>query len=222
MTGADRYGHWAARLPCGRAVDDLMAQVTDGGAPVEGEHQRRCAHCTAARAELEALWQPVRALAAERVRAPSEVLQGVMARVRELMEPGWYAVVSEPEGKTRIAARVLGAYARLAAEEVSGVTLAIGGGRTGESTSAAEIAGDPGEAASNVGVAGAHVVVDVDVVVQMGVSISAVGREVQERIADRIAAYTGLTTHQVRVTVVDVVRGHTEGPVAGGGAAGQA
>ena len=219
MTGTERYGRPAGRLPCGRAIDDLVAQVTDGAAPAEGDHQRGCAHCTAALAELETLWQPVRALAAERVQAPAEVLRGVMARVRELIEQGWYAVISEPEGSTRIAARVLGAYARLAAEAVPGVTLAIGGGRTGESTSTAEIAGDTGEASSNVGVTGTHVVIDVDVVVQLGVSIPAVGQEVQERIADRIAAYTGLTTHQVRVTVVDVVRGHSQRPVPGGGAA---
>ncbi len=55
------------------------------------------------------------------------------------------------------------------------------------------------------GAAGTHIVVDVDVVVQMGSPIPQVSRKVHQRIVQHIAALTGLTTHEVNVTVVDVV-----------------
>ena len=192
-------------LPCGRFADDLLNQVADGAPPQDPRHQRTCPHCRATLAELETLWEPVREVAAEEVRAPNDLLANVMHRVRDLLEHGWFAVVSTTRGDTRIAARVLGALARLAAEEVPGVSVALGGGRTGDSVTASELASRASEVATTVGAAGTHVVIDVDVVVQMGSPIPRVSSQVHQLIVQRIAALTGLTTHEVNVTIVDVV-----------------
>ena len=98
--------------------------------------------------------------------------------------------------------------ARLAAESVPHVTLALGGGRaatpTGAAADRAGIAGTWGEAATDVGVSGSHVVVDVQIAVDYGASVHRVADQVRERIARHIAAQTGLTAIEVNVAVVDV------------------
>ncbi len=199
------------RLPCGAPVDDLLAQVTEGTPARDAAHQRTCPHCRAALAEFEDLWAPVHELAAEEVRAPAGLLQAVMAQIRELSRNSWSAVLSDPTGQTgqtRIAARVVGAVARLAAESVPHVTLALGGGRVATPTGAAAdlplIAGRRGEAATDVGLAGSHVVVDVQIAVDLGAPMQQVAAVVRDRIARHIAEQTGLVTTQVNVTVVDV------------------
>jgi uncharacterized alkaline shock family protein YloU len=195
------------RLPCGTFVDDLLVQVTDRVPPIDPGHQRSCPHCRAALAELEDLWAPVRDLAAEDVRAPAGLMQAVMAQIRDLSRNSWSAVLDDPGGRTRIAARVVGAVARLAAESVPHVTLALGGGRVATPTDTTggptRIAGVGSEAATDIGVAGNHVVVDVQIAVDYGAPM----RQVADRVRDRIAqhlAQTGLTTTEVNVTVVDV------------------
>lgn len=119
----------ADHLPCGVPAADLLAQVTDGTPPRDPAHQRTCPHCRAALAEFTELWAPVHDLAAEEVRAPADLLQSVMAQIRDLARADWSAVLHDPTGRTRIAARVIGAVARLAAESVPHVTLALGDGR---------------------------------------------------------------------------------------------
>jgi uncharacterized alkaline shock family protein YloU len=196
------------RLPCGKPVDDLLAQVTDRTPPPDPAHQHSCPHCRATLAELEDLWAPVRDLAAEDVRAPAGLLQAVMAQIRDLSRNSWSAVLDDPRGRTRIAARVVGAVARLAAESVPHVTLALGGGRvaTPSDTTAdpAKIAGRHSETATDIGVAGNHVVVDVQIVVDLGVPMWQVAERVRKRIAEHIATQTGLTTTEVNIVVVDV------------------
>jgi uncharacterized alkaline shock family protein YloU len=196
------------RLPCGKSVDDLLIQVVDRTPPPDPAHQQSCPHCRAALAELEDLWAPVRDLAAEDVRAPAGLLQAVMAQIRDLSRNNWSAVLEDARGRTRIAARVVGAVARLAAESVPHVTLALGGGRVGTPTDTtvdpARIAGVEGEATTDVGVAGNHVVVDVQIAVDYGAPLWQVAERVRKRIAQHLAAQTGLTTTEVNVTVVDV------------------
>jgi uncharacterized alkaline shock family protein YloU len=193
-------------LPCGVRADDLLSQVVDGTAPRDQAHQAQCPHCRATLAHLTELWAPVVELAEEDVRAPAGLLQAVLAEVRELASAGWSAVLREEGGQTRIAARVVGAVARLAAESVPHVTLALGGGRTataaGESTDQTAVARH--EDATDVGVAGDLVVVDVQIAVDLGVSVPVVAQQVRDRIAEHLRAQTGLTTTEVNVTVVDV------------------
>jgi uncharacterized alkaline shock family protein YloU len=193
-------------LPCGVRADDLLSQVVDGTAPRDPLHQAQCPHCRATLAHLTELWAPVLDLADEDVRAPAGLLQSVLAEVRQLARAGWSAVLREEGGQTRIAARVVGAVARLAAESVPHVTLALGDGRiatpTGAPTDRAAVAGH--EDATDVGVAGDRVVVDVQIAVDLGVSVPVVAQRVRDRIAEHLRAQTGLTTTEVNVTVVDV------------------
>lgn len=179
------------RLPCGVHVDDLLTQVAERTAPRDPEHQRTCRHCRAAVAELRVLWQPVDALAAEHVRAPADLLSAVMARVRELPRTVWHAEVPGDRllGRTQVAARVVAAVARLAAESVPHVDSVIGGGR---------------RPVTDVAVAGSHVVVDVELSVDYGVAIADVARQVRRQIARHLAEQTGLSVAEVNVEVTDV------------------
>ena len=192
-----------SRLPCGASYDDLVVQVTERTRATDPRHQGTCPHCRAALAELDRLWAPVDDLAAEDVRAPAALLAAVMARVRHLAADSWYATIDTDRGRTRIAARIVGAVARLAAQEVPAVTLALGAGRT--SRSARDVAGPVGESASDVGVAGAHVVIDVQIAVQFGAPLGEVADQVRDRIAERVTSDLGLTPVEVNVTVADVL-----------------
>lgn len=193
-------------LPCGVRAIDLLHQVVDGTSPQDPIHQAQCPHCRATMAHLTELWAPVLDLAEEDVRAPAGLLQAVMAEVRALASAEWSAVLREESGQTRIAARVVGAVARLAAESVPHVTLALGGGRVatpaGGSTDQAAVADH--EEATDVGVAGDRVVVDVQIAVDLGVAVPLVAQRVRDRIAEHLRVQAGLTTTEVNVTVVDV------------------
>jgi uncharacterized alkaline shock family protein YloU len=188
----------ADRLPCGVHIDDLLAQVADDAAPSDPEHQRTCQHCRATLAELTALWRPVHDLAAQDVRAPSDLLETVMAHVRRLPRTTWHATIPDGHGRgrTRIAARVIAAVARLAAQSVPEVTLALGSGH--------DLAGRRGEGATDVAVSGSHVVIDVQIVVDYGAHLPDVARQVRAQIAQHITALTGLTTAEVNVNVADI------------------
>ena len=194
------------RLPCGARVDDLLAQVADNAAPRDPAHQRTCRHCRATLAELTALWQPVQDLAAQDVQAPSDLLETVMARVRQLPRSTWHAVIPGDHGygQTRIAARVVAAVARLAAESVPEVTVALGGGRTAGDLTDADLTGHHGGTATDVAVAGSHVVIDVQIVVDHGAHLLDVARQVRDQISRHITAHTGLSTAEVNVNVTDI------------------
>jgi uncharacterized alkaline shock family protein YloU len=192
------------QLPCGAVLDDLLDQVVARTTPRDPQHQHSCPHCGATLAELEALWAPVHDLVAEDVTAPVGLLDAVMDRVRRLPRNAWCAIISTSRGDTRIASRVIGAIARLAAEEVSHVSLALGGGQTGAGRSLTGVAGAAGEPASEVGVAGTHVVVAVQVMVQMGARIPVLAEQVRAHIVRRLAEQTGLTAVEVNITVADV------------------
>jgi len=202
----DHDGPDSDRLPCGVHADDLLHQVVDGTPPRDPVHQASCPHCRATLTHLTELWAPVLEMAREDVRAPADLLQAVMAEVRALARAGWSAVLNDEAGQTQIAARVVGAIARLAAESVPHVSLALGGGRVatpaGEHTDPSAVAGH--ESATDVGLAGDRVVVDVQIAVDLGVSMPLVAQRVRDRIAEHLRAQTGLTTTEVNVIVVDV------------------
>lgn len=194
------------RLPCGMPSEGLLEQVADGTPPRDPAHQRHCPHCRAAMAQFTELWAPVQDLAAEDVRAPRGLLQAVMGQVRELARGGWSAVLLGDQGSTRIGARVVGAVARIAAESVPSVTLALGGGRvvTAAGTATDQAAAVVADDATSIGAAGHHVAVDVQIAVDYGADMLAVAEQVRDRITRHLAAQTGLTTTEVDVTVVDV------------------
>jgi uncharacterized alkaline shock family protein YloU len=191
-------------LPCGVPLDELFAQVTDGRTARAAVHQRSCLHCRATLAELDDIWMPVNELAAEEVQAPAGLLQTVTDRIRELSRNPWYASLPGPQGYTRVAARVVGAIARLAADSVPRVSSALGQGRAGPSLGAAELSESKAAGATGVGVAGGHVVVDVQIVVDLGSSIPEVARQVQRQISRDLDRHAELTTVEVNVEVIDV------------------
>lgn len=191
----------STRLPCGTQVDGLLTQVTDRVPPGNATHQSACPHCRAALAELRDIWEPVDSLATANVRAPAGLLADVMARVRDLPRNVWYADLGTEGGDTRIAVRVISAIARQAAAEIPAVTLAFGAGRQVSGRSPVRAAG---EDATDVGVAGSHVVVDVHIAVDMGVNIAALADRLRMLVRQRIADHTGLRTDEVNIIVVDV------------------
>ncbi len=194
-------------LPCGVPLDEIYAQVVDQTPLARPEHQARCPHCRAALADLSEAWAPVAKLAAKQIRAPSSLLESVLAKVRQISrDPDpWYEMITTDHGRTRVAARVVGAVARLAAQEVPHVSIAFGRRRATRDEDAATIAGTAGASATDVGVARSHVVIDVQIVIEMGSNISALAAQVRRAVRTDIERITGLTAAQVDVTVVDVL-----------------
>jgi uncharacterized alkaline shock family protein YloU len=193
------------RLPCGVAVDDLFDQIADGAAARDPQHQAHCPHCRATLAELLQLWSPLQALAAERVQAPPGLVAKVMRQVRALGSSVGYALLQTERGVTRVAVSVLAAVARLEAQSVPGVALALGPGRTLTGASTADVAGEEAASTSRVGVAGTSSVIDLDIAVQAGASIPELADRVRTAIRHRVTATTGAQVHQVNITVIDVI-----------------
>ena len=90
------------RLPCGAEPVDSLAQVCDGHGAELTRHQRDCAYCRPLLIEQEQLWAPVEELAAEPVRAPSSIVEGALAHLREIADgPGGRLLPSTtPPGRT--------------------------------------------------------------------------------------------------------------------------
>lgn len=192
------------RLPCGAGLGDLLTQVADAELARDPVHQRSCPHCRAALAELMQLWEPVQALAAEDPRAPAGLLAGVMNRVRALAEDAWHAVLETDRGSTRVAAWVIGAIARVAAQQVPRVALAYGRSRTAQDQRLSRIAGPAWDVASQVGVAGTQTVIDLDIAVEMGYDIADLTGQVRHTVSREVTRLTGVTVAEVNLTVVDV------------------
>jgi uncharacterized alkaline shock family protein YloU len=190
-------------LPCGMPLDEIYAQVVDQTPPARPEHQARCPHCRAALADLSEAWTPVAQLAAKQITAPSSLLEPVLAKVRQISRDPWYEIITTDHGRTRVAARVVGAVARLAAQEVPHVSIAFGRRRATREKDHAAIAGTAVESA-NVG-ARSHVVIDVQIVIEMGPNISTLADQVRRAVRTDIERFTGLTAAEVDVTVVDVL-----------------
>lgn len=178
-------------LACGTPVDEVFAQVAEGRPPADPAHQRSCPFCQEALADVRDLWAPVRELAEEDVRAPAGLLDAVLARIRQLGAEPWYVTLPTAHGNVRVAARVVGAVARMAARQVPGVGLALGRAvRT-------DLPDDLGH--------GSPVVrVEVDLVVGLGAPLHRVADAVRRRIAADLARQAGIETAAVDVVVVDV------------------
>jgi uncharacterized alkaline shock family protein YloU len=117
----------------------------------------------------------------------------------------WYGMITTDQGRTRVAARVVGAVTRLAAQEVPHVSIAFGRRRTTRDKDPATIAGTAGESATNVGVARSQVVIDVKIVIEMGPNIPTLADQVRRVVRTGIERFTGLTAAEVDVTVVAVL-----------------
>ena len=194
------------RLPCAVPVDELLVQVADGTRPRDGRHQSACPHCRATLAEIGALWVPIGQLATEHVNAPPGLTASVMAKVRELPRNAWHAVIPGDRGTTYIAARVISAVTKIAAESLPAVALAVGPAQQ----SPASEAPTP-TAGAQVGVAGSHLILNVHIIVRHGEHIPTQAQILRSRIRDQLQRLIGLRPSEINIAVIDV-----EAPASGG------
>ncbi|MCW2566655.1 MAG: hypothetical protein JWN54_752 [Mycobacterium sp.] len=186
-------------LRCGAAVDDLLDQVADGNATRRTGHQADCAHCRAALAELDDLWSPVRAYAAEEITAPADLLSRMMVQIRQLTEVPGHATFSGERGVTRIAARVAEVIARAAADRVPGVVAALG------KVSLDSRAPGPGaDATVAVTVVGRRAVVDVTVAAAHGEELHVLAGRIRRAVAADLYALTTMEAIEVNVRIDDL------------------
>ena len=112
------------------------------------------------------------------------------------------------QGRTTIAASVVQKIAGIAAREISGV-YSMGGGMSrafgalreripGGGTGAANVAG------VQVEVGEKQAAIDLDIVVEYGVSIADLGRSIQRNVKQAVERMTGLDVVEVNVTVDDL------------------
>lgn len=193
-------------LACGREVDGLLEQIADGRGSERDAHQRDCPHCQAALAELTALWQPVRALAAEPVQPPALLAEGVMRRVHQLVNDVWYTLQLTDLGTVKIGARVVARLARDTARRVPGVRVALGRStqsRLARIVERATLAHRHPDAA--VGVLGRTAAIDLAIAVSYGRPVHDVAREVQQQVIRTLREAIGLESVTVNITVDDVL-----------------
>lgn len=196
----------AGRLACGADVDTLLEQVADGHAGRLTGHQRDCVHCRAAMGELNALWSPVRELAAAPVPPPPGLVPAVIGRIRRLVRDVGYTLETTDGGAIRIAARIVAALARDSASRVPGVRLALGRTAHGTLSALAEDA-MPAEhrARSAAGVLGRTAVVDLTIAVNYDRPVHHVARDIQIQVAAALRNDLGLRAATVNVIIDDIM-----------------
>ena len=194
----------SGRLPCGREIDALVAQVADGAGDRRDAHQRDCPHCQAALAEFDRLWAPVRAVSDHRPRAPEGLLDEALRSIRGVAADPEYGRIEDDRGRTRVSARVVVALARHLASRVPGVRVALSRlvvAGAGPETSV--IDGPTPEVTA--GVVGGSTVVAITLAADYGQDLEALGTRIRTVVADGIRAVTGLEPVAVQVHVDDVL-----------------
>lgn len=186
-------------LACGRPWAPLVDQVAEGRAADLDDHQRTCPHCRAALGELDRRWAPVRAVAAERPRAPESLVDAALRRVRGVVTDPDYGRIDSPQGHTRIAARVVVVLARRLAAGVPGVEVALGGLTTEGHATGGEVVPDV-----QAGVAGGSTAVRITLAAAHGQDLVALGERVRAVVARGVRELTGLEPVDVTVHVDDV------------------
>lgn len=169
-------------LPCGTQLDDLARQVFEGEPPADPRHQAGCADCQAALRRITAIRDDIGGLASQRVEPPPGLVRQVMARLR--VAPALVTVDVDPRGTTQVAESVVTRLARRAALAVEDVVLA--------------------SALTTEREAGTTVGLRVRLVVAYGPALHDVAAQVRKRIRAEVAAQTGVTVQEVRVSVDDL------------------
>ena len=196
----------AGSLACGADVDTLLEQIADGHARQLTDHQRDCVHCQAAIGELNALWSPVRELAAAPVPPPPGLATAVIGRIRRLARDVGYTLEMTDGGAIRIAARIVAALARDSASRVPGVRLALGRTTHGPLSALAQDA-MPAElrADTAAGVLGRTAAVDLTIAVNYDRPVHHVARDIQKQVAAALRDDLGLRAATVNVIVADIL-----------------
>jgi hypothetical protein len=178
----------AAALPCGTAVDDLIAQIADGVAPIDRVHQATCRHCQAALEAIREVWEEFQLAARATIALPEELTDRILHRIRRLRRAtGDGVVIAAPQGETRVGSRVLAGLARSSAMSVPEVRLA-----TVLSTEE-----DPDEPGS--------VVVELRLVVGFGPPMARVAAVVRERVDRTLRRQAGIGASRVEIAIEDLV-----------------
>ena len=183
------------RLSCGARIDLIFDQVSAGRAGNPTAHQVDCAHCRAALAEYDRLWRPIRELAAADLRAPESVLDTALARLRATTSDPGYAILTGPQGTTRIAARVVVVTARETAQDIAGVRVAL-----------SALVPTPTDGPRVVaGVAGRSTAVEITLAADYGADLQALSTTIRAEVTRRIREITGLDPVDVSVHIDDVL-----------------
>ncbi|WP_297150177.1 Asp23/Gls24 family envelope stress response protein [Thermogemmatispora sp.] len=133
--------------------------------------------------------------------APQSSIRGVAPAT---MGRGVEAVT--PQGKTSIADNVVAKIAGIAAREIEGVHELVpsGAGAAIAGLASRVTGGDTRSLGVNVEVGQQEAAIDLNMVVDYGVSIPQVAAAVRQNIINRVAAMTGLTVKEVNIAVTDL------------------
>jgi uncharacterized alkaline shock family protein YloU len=177
----------AGPLPCGTLLEDLIAQVTEGTAPLDRAHQAACRYCQTALEAIRQAWEDFQSLARKAVAVPDDLAERVMDRIRSLARiTGEGVTIAADHGETRITLPVIGRLARAAARSVDDVVWVSVVGVSEDSE-------QPGS-----------VMVSLRLVVTLGPALEQVAARVRERVIEDIAGQAGAAVARVDVDVEDV------------------
>lgn len=193
----------ADELVCGASVDDLIDQVARGDASTRTVHQARCRHCQAALGEYDRLWTPVHDLVAEPVEVPESLLEDVLRQIRRAAEEPRYGHLQDPDGRTSISDRVVKVVARVTAEGVEGVRVALSRRRGPDQHQQAD-RHSTGQASVEAGLAGSSVALEITLAADYGVNLDGLARQVTAAVTDSVHRHTGLRVLDVEVEIDDV------------------
>ncbi len=115
--------------------------------------------------------------------------------------------LSSPQGKTAIADSVVAKIAGMAAREVSGVYRMGGGGARAVGALRDRLPGSSGPSVTSgvsVEVGETQAAVDLDLVVEYGVSITDLAQDVRRNVITAVEQMTGLEVTEVNIAVGDV------------------
>ena len=169
------------RLPCGTELAALIAQVAERAPAADPAHQATCPYCQPSLERISELWNDVRALANEPVRAPRGLLDEVIASVSR--PAGAVTLRDATQGHTRISEAVLAGVARRIAQAMPAVAFA----------SVLAHAAGPGTVALRV-----------RLVVAYGPSLPVLAAAVREQIVTHVRRLTDVQVTEVELSVDDL------------------
>lgn len=172
-------------LPCGADVNALIEQVVEGRGNDLTSHQRTCPYCQRALAELGRRWNGVLEGGRDvEVQPPPGLISGVMRRVWATVDDQWVEVLRDL-GVTEVSTRVLGVVAQDAASHVRGVL----------DVQRVEVKKADGRAT---------VTVAVQLVVEYGLSISAISEAIRRAVSRAFVHLCATEAAVVDIEVLDV------------------
>jgi len=189
------------QLPCGADLDDLIAQVTDGHPADRTPHQAGCPHCQAALAEYDRLFNPVRDLAATRVRPPRTLLDEIMRTISLTVSDPPYGYIPGARGHTRIAGRVVAVTARVTTEQTPGVRVALA--RQADRHRNPDNDNDTQDVVV-AGVAGLSTALQITLAADYGQDLHTLADRVRAAVAHAVTQLTGLHPVHIAITIDDV------------------